>query len=800
MVRRERLGGQLLLPTGEGGGIDPSCSPHDKDEEVDVHDPKSGEVYWTGPRHEAEKMLKETEEQEGPNHGLQLRKATKSSVEREHEEAEKFRLDEERRTKSLEDAKHQESLAQPDGYLPGHKKYVDPPERLWHATYAADKIKAEGFKSSDELGSGVLGGSAGNLVSFTTKENAKLYRDALNVARLAARGELTDEQTIKHGVEFGVSESKMRQLMDETSRKYKGDSDYDKSRRSFNLWQQVAFEGKKFPVFMGRGWSQTVRDSQSASLVSIKSSDVTDIRYAPGETEWRVGGNLKKLAVNSLHVTENENPNHDELGRFSSGDGVSLPPVGTKVKVGGQHYRAESFDDDDTFPPAIAHYEVKDGHIFYTGRNGSEGVVTGTKEESAKWMKQVRDEVQQRPPEDSTYREWHPSDGGKENVEAAKDMVKKAAEKFGIEPPAVRIEVAKRPLEGGEHSRGQVFLANPHLKTANDSLNFKTDASNELAIAAHETMHEVYSTDPQLGKKYQDKLANSGETVSIYHSLAGHLEGLMDLGATYVHSPEQLKRHSPKLYKIADDWSREMRGLSVNHSLPSTSPPSQEDKADPWYDGVLNWSEEQERDEHGRWTSRGELSTKLESWLSSSLGGGTSPPSQEKVSQLRNAFKAAHDGLPKGCREQAMANVKEVKFHGSIDSLTDQARQEGMWVRTGQKVGGLAITEPGESKVTLHLDGGDETGEGYGDLAKHLMAHELGHAADPGGRHSSSPEWRDAFNAEVKVPGDPLSRYATKSPREGFAEYARLMVADRSKAERDFPRCWAAWEKRGLLD
>lgn len=320
------------------------------------------------------------------------------------------------------------------------------------------------------------------------------------------------------------------------------------------------------------GYHQVDNISVSSFQEIFNEGEKEDSRYQPGGRFCLPCYDPRKTdgGWGEWELIGNNNPNHDELGRFASGDGAKLPPVGTKVKIGKDTYWTEPFDGDDTFPPAIAHYEVKDGHIFYTGRNGSEGVVTGTKEESAKWMKQVRDEIQRHPPEDHISHEWTSADSGKENVEAAKAMVNKTAEKFGIDPPTVKLNVSKRPLEAGEHTGNQVSLANPHLNTENTSLNFKTDTSHEVAVAAHETMHSVYSADSELGRKYQDKLANSGETVSVYHSLAGHFEGLMDLGGAYVHSPEQLKSYSPKLHKIADDWSRETRGLSVNVLLYSS--------------------------------------------------------------------------------------------------------------------------------------------------------------------------------------------------------------------------------------
>src|SRR5688572_13054727 len=129
-------------------------------------------------------------------------------------------------------------------------------------------------------------------------------------------------------------------------------------------------------------------------------------------------------------------------GGFKSGNtcaksGGRESKVGDTVTIDGNKYVAESFDGDDTFPPAIAHYEIKDGHIFYTARNGSEGVVTGSKEDAEKWIKEVQKEVQRNPPEQSKHRAWTTADGGQGNIDAAKAMVESVSKTFGIDTPTV---------------------------------------------------------------------------------------------------------------------------------------------------------------------------------------------------------------------------------------------------------------------------------------------------------------------------------------------------------------------------
>lgn len=236
------------------------------------------------------------------------------------------------------------------------------------------------------------------------------------------------------------------------------------------------------------------------------------------------------------------------------------PKVGDWITLDGGKYVVESFDTDDSFPPAVASYELKDGAIFYRGRNGSEGVVSGTPEEAEKWMREVREWIKREPPEDNRGRPWTEADGGAENVKAALDMVTKTAAAFGIQAPPVNMEVVKRPLEMSAHAAsGSISLVNSHQREKETGLAFESDVSREVHVAAHETAHAAYAASPE-SPRYVEELKRSGQVVSVYHNFAGAFEGLMDLGAAYVHSPDKLKAYSPKLYDIADRWAAEVRG------------------------------------------------------------------------------------------------------------------------------------------------------------------------------------------------------------------------------------------------
>jgi enamine deaminase RidA (YjgF/YER057c/UK114 family) len=263
--------GDVVLLSGQTGtsnaNPDQPRDDHGRFTSVDIHDPKTGEVYWTGPRHEAESMLREQDEVE-PGHGLALRPSIPQKSDREARDRE--------REQRIQESLRQESLRTPYGLLPGHKDYVDPPETLYHATYAADAIRSEGFKSSDELGYQVLGGSSSHLVSFTTRENAEQYRQALEIAQRASRNELSADETVAAARQFGVPPTHTRSLLEQH-----GDN-------SFAVWQGISHASRgKFPLFMGGSWPSHIRTADKPDLVSVPSSSLGTIYYNPGEKEWR---------------------------------------------------------------------------------------------------------------------------------------------------------------------------------------------------------------------------------------------------------------------------------------------------------------------------------------------------------------------------------------------------------------------------------------------------------------------------------------------------------------------------------
>ena len=81
-----------------------------------------------------------------------------------------------------------------------------------------------------------------------------------------------------------------------------------------------------------------------------------------------------------------------------------------------------------------------------------------------------------------------------------------------------------------------------------------------------------------------------------------------------------------------------------------------------------------------------------------------------------------------------------------------------------------------------------------------ILAHEIGHVLDlglTGKRISETPEWEEAWDAEISDTGNgaALSVYGAQNPGEGWAEFTRLVLTKPDLAVRDFPKCWAIWRK-----
>ena len=253
------------------------------DDEVDVHDPKTGETFWTGPASEARLMLAE-EEKENPGSGLEMKRAAMSAADREAERVRKLDDLDKSNIARREENDRKNSLKNEAGFLPGHPEYKDPPPKLYHATFSGDAIKRDGFKSGQDAGKTVLGGAGNHTISFTTKENAETYAEGLRDAQKGARGELSNEDLVRLAPRYGTTENTMRRIVAEAAAKTSNRADI-----AFQALQQLSFEGKKFPLFMGGSWPQGIDKAGAPTVLALDASKVKDIAYSPAETEWRVG-------------------------------------------------------------------------------------------------------------------------------------------------------------------------------------------------------------------------------------------------------------------------------------------------------------------------------------------------------------------------------------------------------------------------------------------------------------------------------------------------------------------------------
>jgi len=261
---------------------------------VQVFDTKTGNVFTTADAKEVRAMFKEELALSGTLDGMSVRQSTPALEAKQAKKESDFW---ESRAKQEVENDRQRSLVTPSGVKPGHNDYVDPPVVLYHATFDADAIVKDGFKSGRDLGKQTLGGTSDHLVSFTTQENATLYRDGLEIARVASKGSMTNDEMIDAASKFGVNSDDAKVMLEES----KG---YTKDKASFNFFQQVSFKGKKFPLFMGGNWPSYLKDAKAATVVGIRSSEVKDILYSSGEKEWRVG-DYKKVKAKRIPTPTN---------------------------------------------------------------------------------------------------------------------------------------------------------------------------------------------------------------------------------------------------------------------------------------------------------------------------------------------------------------------------------------------------------------------------------------------------------------------------------------------------------------
>lgn len=142
--------------------------------------------------------------------------------------------------------------------------------------------------------------------------------------------------------------------------------------------------------------------------------------------------------------------------------------------------------------------------------------------------------------------------------------------------------------------------------------------------------------------------------------------------------------------------------------------------------------------------------------------------------------------------DELARTVKQIEI-ASDDSQMSDIHQSliGEPVPKGMSVAGFWDNDT----QTLVLGAGSDS-----QTRRHVFIHEMAHAIDLAGKHSRTPGWKEAWESEIT--GGALSEYATVSPAEGFAEFARMVYSPESRkiAKQRFPKCHAYWVKRDLLD
>lgn len=162
--------------------------------------------------------------------------------------------------------------------------------------------------------------------------------------------------------------------------------------------------------------------------------------------------------------------------------------------------------------------------------------------------------------------------------------------------------------------------------------------------------------------------------------------------------------------------------------------------------------------------------------------------SNERLNAYAKTLTSAMGGLPENALTSAHGSMGKLHFHSSVKGIKDEITR-----RIGKEISAKPLGFFSKKDGGLHVNG--VGGARSGVTRRGVYAHELAHAVDmqaDGSMFSDTKPWLDAYNTEINVKTNPLSRYATVNPQEGFAEFMRLLVEDRDKAKKEFPLSTAA--------
>jgi hypothetical protein len=254
---------------------------------------------------------------------------------------------------------------------------------------------------------------------------------------------------------------------------------------------------------------------------------------------------------------------HRVLARFTTAtkridapNSVAAKPWKTKGRLTGiGPFTCEPTDGDDTFPPAIASYEVIDGWLVYHGRRGDQGVLAGSQRKLQEWAREVDDWVK-RVPTAGEDRPWISSDGGAQHVREAIDAAQAMLRKGGV---TAEIEVLVQPgaTVAGKAVGNKIWLVNAH-KGGTVQMIGGISLAQSAKTGAHEAAHLVYSHQPDKGRRVLELLTDrekrGEDAVSLYHALAGHFEGTMDAAAVYLLAGPRLRAVAQDVYDACHEW------------------------------------------------------------------------------------------------------------------------------------------------------------------------------------------------------------------------------------------------------
>ena len=210
----------------------------------------------------------------------------------------------------------------------------------------------------------------------------------------------------------------------------------------------------------------------------------------------------------------------------------------------------EPTDTEDSFPPMIASYEIVDGWVVYTGRNGSVGIVVGTRDELRAWKRQVA--LQLSLLDASAPVPWSADHGGRTHVREAIRTARRVLDAFGLDADvAVWVKEGQR-AEGA--AGDPIYLLNVHRGDVGvyiDGIELPIGSQ----IAAHEAAHLAWDAGgPQVMQAIQQHLRDGGEPMSTYHAFSNDAEGVMEAAALYVLAPRRFRKAAPGVFAAVAEW------------------------------------------------------------------------------------------------------------------------------------------------------------------------------------------------------------------------------------------------------